>query len=178
MSHKKYILLLAPLLLLVPATSFAFVPLVCDLCTLGVIAGLSISRYLGVDDSVVGVWVGACIVALIIMTNAYMEKKNIRFRFRDTIIALSYVVFSLISLYYAGVIGLYKNTFMKSTSIFADKILVSSVVGGVILIVGSALYQWLKARNGGKAHFPFEKVALPLALLTLTSTTFYFITLR
>ncbi len=178
MFHKKYSFLFLPLLLLVPSTSFAFVTLVCDLCTLGVVAGLSISRYLWVDDSVVGVWVGACIVALIIMTNAYLEKKNIRFRFRDTVIALSYVVFSYGSLYYAGVIGLYRNTFLKSTSIFLDKILISSVIGGGVLIGGSLLYQFLKARNNNKAHFPFEKVAIPLVLLTITSALFYFITLR
>jgi hypothetical protein len=178
MSYKKYIFTLLSFGLLIPGTSFAFVPLVCDLCTLGVIAGLSISRYLGVDDSVIGVWVGACIVALIIMTNAYLEKKNIKFRFRDIIIAFSYIVFSGISLYYANVIGLYRNTFFHSTSLFADKILISSIVGGSVLALSSVIYQVLKARNNGRAHFPFEKVVIPLLALAVTSTLFYFITLK
>ena len=28
-------------------------------------------------------------------------------------------------------------------------------------------YQFLKERNGGHAHFPFEKVVVPIALLAL-----------
>jgi predicted RND superfamily exporter protein len=50
---KKYFpLSLLSLLLFVPKVTFAFVPLVCDLCTVGVIAGLGISRYFGIDDSI------------------------------------------------------------------------------------------------------------------------------
>lgn len=173
---RRVTLSFAAMLAFAPALSHAFVPLVCDLCTLGVVAGLAVSRYLGVDDSVVGVWVGAMVVALIAMTNAYLEKKSIRFRFRDTLIALSYVVFSAISLYYANVIGLRRNTFAYSDEIWADKVLVSSIVGALVLIAASKTYQWLKAKNGGHAHFPFEKVAIPLVSLALTSGVFYFVT--
>ena len=112
------------------------------------------------------------------MTNAYLDKKNIHFRFRDTVIALSYVVFSLLSLYYAGVIGIYRNTFLSSTSLFADKILISSIVGAVVLLLSSSFYQTLKARNNNRAHFPFEKVAIPIVALLLMSIIFYFVTLK
>lgn len=164
--------------LLFPAKSFAFVPLICDLCTIGVVAGLAISRYLGVDDSVVGVWIGAVIVALIVMTNALLEKKNVRFKFRDETIALSYVVFTAVSFYYAGVVGVAKNTFFQSASIFADKVVVSSLIGAAVLVAASKTYQWLKAKNGGRAHFPFEKVALPVGALAATSLVFHFVTLK
>ncbi len=157
-----------------------------DLCTVGVVAGLAISRYFGVDDSVVGVWIGAVVVALIAMTNAYLEKKNVRFKFRDTAIALSYVGFTGASLYWAGVIGLPRNVFFKVSqdfaafvpSIIADKILISSAVGAIVLVASSKFYQFLKAKNGGKAHFPFEKVFIPLASLAATSAAFYFVTLK
>lgn len=175
---------LALAFLAIPAKSFAFVPLICDLCTVGVVAGLAVSRYLGVDDSVVGVWIGAVVVALIAMTNAYLENKNVRFKFRDTVIALSYVGFTGASLYLAGVIGLPRNVFFKVSqefagvipAIVADKILVSSVVGALVLVGASKFYQFLKAKNGGKAHFPFEKVFIPLASLAVTSAAFYFVT--
>jgi hypothetical protein len=177
-SKKAFAILVGTSLFSIPAVSHAIVPLVCDLCTIGVVAGLAVSRYLGVDDSVIGVWIGAMIVALVIMTNAYLDKKKIQFKFRDTVIALSYVIFSGASLYYAGVIGMYRNTFFGSASIFADKILISSLVGAAILVASSLSYQWLKAKNGGKAHFPFEKVALPLTALILTSGAFYLITMK
>jgi hypothetical protein len=34
----------------------------------------------------------------------------------------------------------------------------------------------LKQKNGGKAHFPFEKVVLPVAPLIILSVIFYFVT--
>lgn len=190
MDQKKSVIAakaaLALAFLAIPAKSFAFVPLVCDLCTVGVVAGLAVSRYLGVDDSVVGVWIGAVVVALIAMTNAYLENKNVRFKFRDTLIALSYAGFTGASLYLAGVIGLPRNVFFKISqnfaefvpSIVADKILLSSVAGAIVLVAASKFYQFLKAKNGGKAHFPFEKVFIPLASLAATSAVFYFVTLK
>ncbi len=32
---------------------------------------------------------------------------------------------------------------------------------------GVNFYAWMKAKNGGHAHFPFEKVVVPIALLAL-----------
>lgn len=169
---------LFPFFLLIPLKAFAFVPLICDLCTIGVIAGLGVSRYLGIDDSVTGVWIGAFLVAIIQMTLVLLEKKNINFRFRTTIVSLSFVIFTLLSFYYAGVIGIYRNTFLGSKSIFLDKVLLSSFAGGITLMLASSLYQTLKKRNGGHAHFPFEKVAIPLVSLIILSTAFYFVTAR
>jgi len=34
----------------------------------------------------------------------------------------------------------------------------------------------LKERNNGRAHFPFEKIALPVIFLLFFSLAFYFIT--
>lgn len=101
--NKKYIFSLSLLsgLLLVPSSSFAFIPLICDLCTVGVVAGLGISRYFGIDDTVSGVWVGAMIVALISGIIQYCNKKQWNFRFRDPIIAFSTIGFSVASLYAA-----------------------------------------------------------------------------
>ena len=161
-----------------PVKTFAFIPLVCDLCTLGVVAGLGISRYLGIDDAVTGVWIGALLVAIINMTIALCEKKRWNFPFRSTIVSILFVVFTFVSFYYAGVIGIYRNTFFKSTSIFLDKVLVSSIIGGIVLILASLGYQALKRQNGGHAHFPFEKVVLPIVSLIITSLVFYLITVK
>lgn len=175
----KTLLKFSPLtLLFVSLKSFAFIPIVCDLCTIGVVAGLAVSRYLGIDDAVTGVWIGALLVAIINMSIALCEKKQWNFPFRSTIISASFVGFTAVSFYYAGVIGMYRNTFFKSTSIFLDKVLVSSIIGGIVLVLSSLGYQALKARNGGHAHFPFEKVVLPIVSLISTSLVFYFITAK
>jgi hypothetical protein len=144
-----------------------------------VVAGLGISRQLGLDDSVIGVWIGACLVVLVIMTNNFMEKRNWKFPFRNTIIALSYIVFMGISFKYfqvIGSVGMNPRTFFDSTWLIADKVVVSSICGALVLMGSSILYQWLKEKNNGKAHFPFEKVVLPIVFLTLTSLVFHLIT--
>jgi uncharacterized membrane protein len=154
------------------------VPLVCDLCTVGVIAGLGISRYFGIDDSVTWVWIGAILVVLITMTCTYLEKKKINYRFRNTSVALLYIIFTYISFYYMWVIGMYGNTLWKINSIFLDKILVSSVVGWLTLTGLSLWYQVMKQKNNWHAYFPFQKVIMPIAGLAIMSIIFYFITVR
>ena len=42
------------------------------------------------------------------------------------------------------------------------------------MVWSSDFYQWMKARNGGHAHFPFEKVAVPVVALLLVSAYFYY----
>lgn len=41
---------------------------------------------------------------------------------------------------------------------YTDAILFSAVVGALTYVLSQKLYQVLKERNGGHAHFPFEKV--------------------
>lgn len=165
--------------LAIPSHTFAFIPLICDLCTVGVVAGLGITRYFGIDDTVSGVWIGAVLIVLISGINTYCEKKKWNFRFREALIAISTLGFSYFSFYMAGLIRpgnvLFRNTLYDLPYTWADKILVSSVTGALVLIGASSLYQWMKKKNG-KPHFPFERVVLPIVALTLTSIGFFFIT--
>lgn len=48
-------------------------------------------------------------------------------------------------------------------------------MGSVTFFIAAKTYLLLKAKNGGKAHFPFEKVALPVAALSLASGFFYYL---
>ncbi len=47
----------------------------CAVCTLAVGASLELSRRLGVDDSVVGVWAGSFLVLLGFWTISWFDKK-------------------------------------------------------------------------------------------------------
>ena len=55
---------------------------------------------------------------------------------------------------------------------YIDALLFSTVLGALTFIYVSKFYQWMKAKNGGHAHFPFEKVVLPVAALALLSVYF------
>ncbi len=147
----------------------AFANPACAVCTIAVGASLEIARSLGVDDSVVGVWAGAFFILLGFWTIKYFEKKNWNFKWRNQIllaVCFSFIGFMYISKlsYHAEVIGIF----------YLDPFLFSSIIGAIVLIVSSEFYQWMKQKNGGHAHFPFEKVFVPVFSLFLASLYFYY----
>lgn len=139
----------------------------CAVCTVAVGASLEIARHYGVDDSVVGVWAGALLALLGYWLILWFQKKNWNFWGRDFIlmaISVGSIGFMYISeiTYNPQIIGIF----------YLDPLLFSTILGALTFIYVSKFYQWMKARNGGHAHFPFEKVVLPVAALALLSVWF------
>jgi len=50
-----------------------------------------------------------------------------------------------------------------------DPLLLGTLIGAALFIMTEKLYDWMKEKNGGHAHFPFEKVALPVIALAIAS---------
>ena len=139
----------------------AFANPACAVCTVAIGASLEIARKLGVPDSVVGLWAGALLALLGYWTILFFDKKNWYFKGRDfLLISLSVATIGFI---YAG-----QTPYLPKVIgyvFYTDVILFSAVVGALTYVLSQKLYQVLKERNGGHAHFPFEKVVLPLAML-------------
>ena len=53
---------------------------VCPVCTVAVVAGLGLSRWLGIDDSVSGLWIGAVTVSISMWTINWLHKKKWHFK--------------------------------------------------------------------------------------------------
>ncbi len=140
----------------------------CAVCTVAVGASLEIARSLGVDDSVVGVWAGAFLVLLGYWTIKWFDKKGwwvSKWR-NPTILIVSVAMIGFMYIseleYHSEVIGI----------LYLDPFLFSTLAGAVVMILSSDFYQWMKAKNGGHAHFPFEKVVVPVLALILLSVYF------
>ncbi len=142
----------------------------CAVCTIAVGASLEIARRLGVDDSVVGVWAGAFLVLIGFWTIKWFDKKNWHFAYRDTILLVLSV--AMIGFMYLGRLKYHSE--VVGFIFYLDPFLFSVIVGALVLILSSNFYQWMKKKNGGHAHFPFEKVFVPVAALMLTSAYFYY----
>ena len=142
----------------------------CPLCAVAVGAGLGLSRWFGVDDTTSGIWIGGLIVSLIMWTENWLEKKNIKFRLRWLATSAVYYLFTIIPLYYYEIIG---HPFNKLWGI--DKLVLGILIGSVVFYLVCLWYYYLKAKNNGHAHFPFQKVVMPVGSFIILNAIFYFL---
>lgn len=145
---------------------------VCPVCSVAVGAGVGLSRWLGVDDTISGLWIGALIVSMIIWTINWFNKRSIIFKFRNFLITLFYYSIIIIPLYYSKIIFFNINPFF----LFFDKLTFGIILGSFIFMAISDLYLYLKKMNKGHAIFPFQKVVMPVGALILSSLILYLFT--
>ncbi|MDR2901850.1 MAG: hypothetical protein LBU87_01910 [Lactobacillales bacterium] len=162
---KKLLSFLA--VLLAPLSVFANPA--CAVCTVAIGASLSIAEAFGVDNCVVGAWSGAFLLMLGYWTIRFCDKKGWNFPGRDPLILILSV--AMIGFMYMGRLTYTPNVI---GFLYIDSFLFANILGALALIIGNALYQWMKAKNGGHAHFPFEKVVIPVVLILLVSLMFHF----
>jgi hypothetical protein len=136
-----------------------------------VVAGVELSRWLGVDDTITGLWIGGLTVSLIAWTLNWFSRKQYDFFAKRTATIIGYFFLIVMPLYWMNFIG---GPFHKFWGV--DKLLLGIILGSLIFWGGERFCCWLKKRNDGKAHFPFQKVAVPVIFLIIASLIFYFIT--
>ncbi|MBN1684722.1 MAG: hypothetical protein JW855_04750 [Gammaproteobacteria bacterium] len=143
---------------------------VCPLCTIAVGAGVGFSHWLGIDDTITGLWIGGLTISLIIWTIDWLSVKNIRFYGRKLLVIAGYYGLIVVPLYPMHFIGHPLNTFWG-----IDKLLLGIIIGSVAFYLGHIAYIFAKAYHGGRAYFPFQKVVMPVLPLVVLSIVFYFL---
>jgi hypothetical protein len=157
---------LAALALVIYARSAAAV---CPVCTVAVGAGLGIAEWLGIDDSISGLWIGALIVSMSVWTINWLNGKNIRFKGRKILVFVGYYVIILLPLWYKGKIGHPLNRLCG-----IDKLLFGIILGSLLFAAAAGLHEYLKKNNGGKSYFKGQKIAFPLVALLVASLVLYY----
>ena len=148
----------------------AFANPACAVCTVAIGASLSIARKMGVHDEVVGVWAGAMLAIVGYWVMRWCDKRHWHFRYRDPLImGLS---IASVGLMYFG--DLVYNPKLFLGFLYIDSFLFATVVGAFVFIGSMKFYEWMKARNGGHAHFPFEKVVVPVLSVFVVSLLFHY----
>lgn len=167
MAKKIFFVLISLAFLLRASVALA----VCPVCTVAVGAGVGLAQWLGVDDTISGVWIGALTVSMIMWTINWLNKKHWTFKGYKSTMLLAYYLLIVLPLYFKGLIGHPYNMLWGF-----DKIALGIVVGSFAFYGSTRLYEYLKKKNHGHAHFPFEKIVISLVILVLFSLAFYFIT--
>lgn len=149
----------------------------CPVCTVTVIAGLGISRLLGIDDLITSIWIGGFILSFSFITVAWMEKqkwiKKIYKYIHEKdlkywIIFLMYLLV-IIPLFFDHTIGIKRNILWG-----IDKIILGITVGSIAFLFGI----WIDKKQRKiykKQFFNFQKVVFPVLALIIMSAIFLFI---
>lgn len=141
----------------------------CPICTIAIGAGVGIAQKLGVPVAIVGLWAGALLTLLGYWLVKFFDKRGWKFWGRNALlIGLSV---AMIAFAYIGDID-YTPEWVLGF-IYTDPILFGTLVGMLVFILVEKLYEWMKVKNGGHAHFPFERVVLPIVALAVCSWLMY-----
>lgn len=144
----------------------------CQLCTVTVIAGLGISRLLGIDDTIASLWIGGLILSLTFVTIDWINKKWPKLQVKKwqlILFALMYVLV-LLPLKFNGSIGIAGNTLWG-----IDKIILGVLSGSIFFLFGIWMDKKIRTAKG-RQLFKFQKVVLPVISLIIASIIFYFLT--
>lgn len=145
---------------------------VCPICTVAVAGGLGVSRWLGIDDSIMGIWIGGLILSSGFWMADWASKKTWKIPYPKLLSILIMILFVIPPLYMAKMIGLPENTLWG-----VDKILLGTIIGSVLFFAGMQLDKWLRTTNEDKVYIYYQKVIVPVFLLTIGSAAFFLITL-
>jgi hypothetical protein len=143
----------------------------CPVCTVTVIAGLGISRLLGIDDSITAIWISGLILSLSFVIVDWVKKKwpklKSKYYYFPTFILM--YLFVLVPLKISHTIGILRNTIWG-----IDKIILGIFAGSIVFLIG--IWADKKVRKiKGKQLFVYQKVVFPVLALIVASLIFYFI---
>jgi len=163
------------MLFLIFFTAFP-VQAVCPVCTIAVGAGVGLAEEFGVDDTIIGLWIGGLTISLVFWTLDWLKKKKINSVWTEPLTILFYFIIMIAPLFFIKVKG-YSIIGKELNKLWGiDKILLGILIGSVLFFLGAKYYEYLKKKNNGHAFFPFQKVAMPIFPLVIASIIFYFIT--
>ena len=141
---------------------------VCPVCIVAVGAGLGLSRYLGIDDTVSGIWIGGLLLATSLWFADWLHKKNVKIK-AIWIIMVTYALV-IIPLWHSEIIG---HPFNKILGI--DKLIFGTALGTALFLKGMWLDKKIRAIKDHQL-FNYQKVVFPVGLLVIGSLVLYFIT--
>ncbi len=144
---------------------------VCPICTVAVAGGLGISRWLGIDDAVTGVWIGGLILSSAFWLSDFIRKKNWRVPHPDLLSTVLFYLLVIPPLYWANYLGLPNNTLWG-----VDKVLLGTIIGSIFFLFGMAVDKGLRKINEGKVFVYFQKVIMPVLMLSLISFGLFLLT--
>lgn len=143
---------------------------VCPFCTIAIAGGLGLSKYLGIDDLISGIWIGGLLTSSIFWINNWLKNQKIKYKNLDLLITFLIASLTIFFLYQQDLIGIPNNNFLG-----IDKLLIGIIIGLIIFFFANFLDNFLRFNNNNKVYFYYQKVIIPLVFLSIVSIIFYLI---
>ncbi len=164
-------------------TAIGLVSAHCPLCTGAAVAGVGAARYFGVDDSIVGLMLGAFIISMALWFNKWLIKKKIKIPFQETLLVIVSFLLIVIPFYTAGIItnfdmvkSMPEHHSILGMGIYGvDKLLFGIIIGCAAVWGGFSLSDKIK-RKRGKVLWPYQGISFMLITLSILSLIFWLIT--
>jgi hypothetical protein len=180
MNKKLILFALAPIFTLIILSQSVLAH--CPLCTAAAGVGIGAARWLGVDDSIVGLFLGAFIVSMGLWFNNILKKRKVNIPFQGFLIVFASFLLTIIPLYLAGIIN--NLEIVKSLpelsilglGVFGiDKLLFGTLVGVIFVGLSFSFSDYIKKRNG-KVLFHYQGILFMIVTLFILSEVFWVIT--
>ena len=150
-----------------PSTVQAF----CPLCVVATGTGVGFFRWLGVDDTIIGLWLGGFTLATTLWLAKELSKKNLQ---RSFALLLSFCFSYLSLLLLCQRLGFFHYPFHKLWGV--NRLLLGILLGSGLMALSPSLDRFLRKQNQGKQFISFQKIVVSLLLLFTTSLIFFFLT--
>ena len=140
----------------------------CPLCIAGAGAGLTLSRFLGIDDSITGVWIAAFLGATALWIANSIKKKYIFLQ--DTIIYVAVIASTIWSFYKFNLVNNHAGLIVG-----IPKVTFGILSGAIVFYLVDFLNNLIK-KVKGRVLFPYQPIVFSLsAMLILSLAVFIFI---
>lgn len=160
--------------LLSPSSAHA----VCPVCTVAVIGGLGLSRFLGIDDSISGVWIGGLMLSISFWSVDWIIKKGYLKKLLNKVNSNILIGAFYLILYAITFIPMFMTNFIGHpvNKIWGiDKLVFGSIVGTIFFLIGF-IADKKERQIKGKQLFQFQRVVFPVIALLIASIILYIAT--
>ncbi len=139
----------------------------CPLCTAATGAAVAATRFYGMDDMIVGLFIGGFVISTALWFNNILLKRNKGKNFlpyQSFIMVLVSLLLTFWTFKAAKLIG----TATITQQIFGvDKLLAGTTAGTILSLASFESSKFLKRKNNGKVLFPFQTIVLTLLTLAI-----------
>lgn len=143
----------------------------CPLCVAGAVVGVSLTRWIGIDDSITGVWIAALLGSMSFWFYSWLISKKIK-QIEKYKIVLKPLIYILI--FSSTLWSFYKfQLIIRMTQIFGFDKLTFGMLTGSLLFYLIDIGDNILIKRAGKVYFPYQRIVFSLGSMVVLSLLIY-----